>query len=445
MQLKPLLTVFTLLILLLPSFALSARWTFSPRTSVQGEYTDNLYQSSNNQEDFLTTVSAGFTAGVTGQKGDLSLSYDPSYVSYREFDENNRWRHQAALNGNWDITKTTHFSFSDNFIHTEDPLPETDIDILRSDIPPEQRDLTIRRGRSPYNRNTARARLGHRFGERDEIFAEYRYTLLDNEENAFNEDSQTHTPSLGLIYWFSHNWGIDLSASYTKGEFDQANQFAGTPTSDSDQLRGQIQVNHQFSRKLLGYARYAHAKMDYAETLENDYWIYEPAIGLDFSVSKDLSLSFDVGYWLRDFDRKGIENADGFNLRADLTRTLRRGNYRIYAASGWDEVQSGNQNNGFSRFYMGGGTASYRFLRQLSGDISGLYRRDEYEDEIPQRDDDVIRAGAGLAWMPAPWISIRIGYTFSQIDSNIDINDYTDNRGTLTISLSPEQPYRWVR
>ena len=50
--------------------AFSAQLTFTPRASAEGEYTDNVFLTHDDTEDdFITTLSAGFTAGLVGPVG----------------------------------------------------------------------------------------------------------------------------------------------------------------------------------------------------------------------------------------------------------------------------------------------------------------------------------------------------------------------------------------
>jgi hypothetical protein len=41
-------------------------------------------------------------------------------------------------------------------------------------------------------------------------------------------------------------------------------------------------------------------------------------------------------------------------------------------------------------------------------------------------------------------MSIRLGYTFNKVDSDDNEDDYDEHRGLLTITLSPDQPFRHI-
>ena len=77
--------------------AFSAQFNFTPRSSAEVEYTDNVDLTEDDKEDdFITTVSAGFTAQLLGKTSGLELSFDPAYVFYEDFTGNDGWRLPAA-------------------------------------------------------------------------------------------------------------------------------------------------------------------------------------------------------------------------------------------------------------------------------------------------------------------------------------------------------------
>ncbi len=85
------------LVLLIAAFfhtpmAFSAQFNFTPRASAEGEYTDNVFLTNDDTEDdFITTLSAGFTADLLGRTSGLEFSFDPNYAFYQEFDEFDDW------------------------------------------------------------------------------------------------------------------------------------------------------------------------------------------------------------------------------------------------------------------------------------------------------------------------------------------------------------------
>ena len=150
----------------LASFAFAVRWTFQPRMSATQEYTDNVFLSEDNEEDdWITTVSAGFRAEALAKNSELRVSYDPAYTFYNEFDENDGWRHKANLRGFSNLSKRLRFDIRNNFLRTQDPLDYEEILVLRDEDVVEEGDPSIRTGINTFYRNIARSRLTHQFGK----------------------------------------------------------------------------------------------------------------------------------------------------------------------------------------------------------------------------------------------------------------------------------------
>ena len=178
---------FVIGILFIGSRTNALQYTFQPRISGTQEYTSNVFLSRDNEkDDFISTVSAGFTAAALGKTGGLEVSYDPAYSFYRDYDENDGWRHNANLHGWSDLGKSTRFDVNNSFLRTEDPLEEEDILALRDGDVIQEGDTTIRKNRRAYYRNTASARLSHQFGKDDSVYAAFVYGLLRN--NASQEE-----------------------------------------------------------------------------------------------------------------------------------------------------------------------------------------------------------------------------------------------------------------
>ncbi len=423
--------------------------TFLPRMSVSGEYTDNFFLTEDNEEDeFITVISLGFTTELLWQHSGIELSYDPAYAIYNEFSENDTWRHNALLYGWSDLTRNNRLEIRDSFVRTEDPFGEEDIYYLRSDDPAIGADPTLRTSRDPYIRNTASLRFTNRFGENDSVYLEYAHGILENEDKTL-EDNTRHIPSAGLTYWFTPQWGSELTLSYTNAEYEREDEFVDEPSDDFEQANGSIRLIKRFTRQFEGHLAYSHVYVDF-ETTEEDYQIYNPSIGFDYSIAQDKRIAIDVGYFFQDNDKRAgdIDDESGITADAVFEKTFQRSSISLLGAGGYDEAFFGAENLGLSIFYEAGLEAEYNITRRVTGDIFGSYRQDKYEDEIPTRTDKTTHGGAGLSYTYERWLSsninfiIRAEYSYRNFDSNIDINDYVENRGLLSITLTRSQPYR---
>lgn len=449
MKFKIYLVIAVVAVLFTTSSVFAFQATFLPRVSVTEEYTDNLFLSESNEEDeYITIISLGFTTELLWQHAGIELSYDPARVLYDEFSENDTWRHTALLYGWADLTRNNRLEIRDAFVRTEDPLGEEEMNHLRSEDPAIEADPTLRTTREPYWTNTSSVRFTNRFGENDSIYLEYAYGILENEDKTL-EDNTRHIPSAGLTYWFTPQWGSEIILSYTKAEYDREDEFIDEPSDDFNAWDGNIRLIKRFSRQLEGHLAYTHIYVDF-ETTEEDYQIYNPYIGFDYSVAQDISIAADVGYFVQDNSKRAgnIDDRSGVTADSNITKTFRRGSIGLLGSAGYNEAFFGAENLGLAIFYEAGLEAEYNLTRRVTGDIFGSYRQDKYEDELPVRRDKATRGGGGLSYTYERWLSssinfiIRAEYSYNKVNSSIDINDYVENRGLLTITLTRSQPYR---
>jgi hypothetical protein len=204
---------------------------------------------------------------------------------------------------------------------------------------------------------------------------------------------------------------------------------------------------NRFTRQFEGHLAYSHVYVDF-ETTEEDYQIYNPSVGFDYSIAQDKRIAVDVGYFVQDNSKRAGDIDDESDITADAVfeKTFQRSSISLLGAAGYDGVYFGAENLGLSRFYEAGLEADYNLTRRVTGDIFGSYRQDKYED--PARRDKTTRGGVGLTYGYERWLSsninfsIRVEYSYRNFDSTIDEDDYIENRGLLTITLTRSQPYR---
>jgi len=453
--------VILLVIISLPtlsSLAIAANYTFIPRLDVDSYYTDNVFlEPTDTESAIITTVVPGFTAGVSGRTAGIDLRFNPGYTFYSNNSDQNYWRINAGLNSFVDITQHLKLIVTDSYFLTKDPNPEFLITDVRADEPGVSVDPTVRQGREKYWRNTFGARGEYQFGRDDSIFAEYRNQILRNDNTEQYEDSNVNTGTAGLTYFFGPKWGTQLEGTYSLRTYDQTNDFVGVPSSDVDTWGGRVRLIRRFSRATDGFLEYTYGNVKYTSgrifsvvpgfgqptvVVNEDYQIHDVKIGADYSIAEDITFTADVGWAIKVNDV--TDNQDGGLFNLELRKEFQRGGFRVEAGAGYD-VGSFNataQNFGIIRYYSAGATGDYQLFRRIYGDIYGAYRHNKYIDTVPERDLDLYTAGAGITWQPFRWGSIRLGYSYRQSVSDINADEYTENRILLNLSLSPELPYR---
>jgi hypothetical protein len=426
-------------------------WTFQPRVSGTQEYTSNIDLTNDNEkDDWITTISAGFTAQALSKSGQLEVSYDPAYSFYQDFDENDGWSHSANLNGLYNLTKRTRFDISNSFLRTQDPLGAEDILAVRDGNVIQEGDTTVRQGRRTYYTNTAEGRLSHQFGKDDQIYTGFIWGFLRNNSSQ-EEDSDYYSPYLGLDYWFNPKFGFNSNATYTKAEFEQDSDFVGEGTSDFDNYAGSIQFIVRTGQRFSVFAQHNQVYRDFDSNDfdDNDYMLYAPSAGFTYVVEKGLNLRLGAGYFYQDVDGDDDEQGLFGNAQIDKLWNLQRGSIKLTALTGLDQNNFGAQNVGLERYAGVQGTTEYKLARNFSWDTNGGYRYSDVVGSADQGGDEgtgekVHRfgAGSGLTYNPLKWMTIRLAYNFNKVVSENNEDEYDEHRGLLTITLTTSQPYR---
>jgi len=404
--------------------------TFTPRMTLSEEYSDNIFLlNANGEEEYIALISPGFTAGILGKSSGVEISYDFGYSFYQKHEEFNSDRHNAFINAWIQLSKNYRIDIRNRFFRTEDPIPERNDLLLLTEIPRYQIDNTIRKTREPFFRNFSSIRLNHQFGELDNIYIEYINSILENEDPAI-EDNSRQGGAAGLIYWFLP-WGVDINATYTKGEYDVS--------EDYDRWGGDFRLIRRFNSRLDGYVGYRRTEIKYTGQRGDDN-NYQVSIGTDYLPSEDFSINLNAGYFGSDSNIR----EDFFHTTGNISysQILKRSAIKFIIFSGTEYADFGAENLGYSVYYGSTGSASYQMRRNATANVFLSYRNTEYKDVTPSRDDRYTVAGASLDILTFKILSLRIEYTFRKMDSTINENDYEVNRIFARLTIAPSNPFR---
>jgi hypothetical protein len=313
----------------------------------------------------------------------------------------------------------------------------------------ETGDTTARRGREPYYRNRARVNASHQFGREDRVYAGFLYSLLRNDDDRV-EDNDEYRPSAGLDYWFTQNFGSEFFGEFTRGEFSGRSDFGGESSSDFDNWLGSLRFLGRMTRHFSLFFQYNQVYRDFDRDAESDYIVYAPSAGFTYSIAEDMYLRLGLGYYWQEF--KNDKNQEDPFINGEISKTwdFKRGSINLTGLSGLTQNDFGAQNIGFQQFATIQGTALYNFTRKIDGDLSAYYRyahtpsQGREDRDVDDRDTNQFQISARIAYLPTRWMTIRLGSEFNKYSSSEgDFNDYTENRGLLTITLQPDKPWRF--
>jgi hypothetical protein len=417
----------------------AAQVLFSPGLVLSEEYTDNLFLDSQGEEyDFTTTAGVDLTGQILWRTAGIELRYNPTYEFYQENDDLNSWRHEAGLYTWKQLTRGTRIELRDTYLRSNDPSDESAA--IEQDGQLQGPAVTAdpnRRGRNEYYTNLAEARLDHQFGASDEVYVAYQYSSLrdvDIPPGTAVDDNDISIPSIGLAYNFSQQWGMEIDSSYAMTDYKERN--------DRNEYNGNLRLLYRFDRALSCYVNYRHTNLAYDQDTDEDYTVYEPSVGVRYDFPDEASIEIGAGYYVQDFETS--EDEEGFNITSDISKTwLFPGWYTgISGGSGYAIDDNGVADNGLDIYYQGRLEVGYNFASTLTGSVYGGYRYDDYPSEVPERSQQSASAGASLSWQALNWMHVGLTYGITDVSSDRETDEYTENRAMITIRMAPSSPFR---
>jgi hypothetical protein len=449
----------------------ATRLELSPSLTLSEQYSTNVQFDEEDEESaWISIISPGITLSWFGKTFSTNLTYAPGFTLYDHDESNSTVRHRGTFSATIqpsqyvDISLRNSFERTDLAFYSENATEgETRIDLIERDQefddpyytntaragidvhPTKNTDFgadyrnTIREEREPYTLNQAGGYLENRFGDQDRIRLGYRFLHIDSRDPQ-TEDSRSHTPSLNLDYWFTEHWGLENTARYERAVFPDNEQ------DDFNDWFGRMRLVRAFSKHFRGSILYSHTYHDFDEDQEQDFQVYNPAVGIDWDITEMTSLTADVGYFYRDIMDEEFgdeEDEDGLTLDGGLDTEWRvkRGYLQLTGSGGYDQNYQSAENLGFSIFYQASAIGEYQLTEELGLFVEASYRWDKFLDEEPERTDEEQNYSAGLRYALTRWLSFTLQNTYRRLDSDEERREYKENRTSLSMTIAP-RPFR---
>jgi uncharacterized protein (PEP-CTERM system associated) len=139
-----------------------------------------------------------------------------------------------------------------------------------------------------------------------------------------------------------------------------------------------------------------------------------------------------VGYFWKEPETGS--KTDGVSYSASITNLGARTTYTFSFQGGYNEDYFTSDNLGFNRYHRLTGSLTHLLERRLSIGFTGSVERAEYIDT--DREDWIWGVGGNLSYTPLKWLTISLEVSHRENDSNIDINDYKENRGIIRLTAT---------
>jgi len=415
------LSQFTLLMLLLLVYAAHARaeFTLTPGITLRQEYNDNIDLDADNEEsDFITTISPRLNLNWQTRFVDLNLNANINFEYYMDSgDTETKAGDASTLNSVFDLYREILFlRITDTYARvTIDEGRRGSEDNSRVNQTDSNR-LTI----NPYLQFSPLSDLQVSFG--------YSYENLWYEDEE-GDDAESHEFNLVLSKALTDRVSLSLSGSHLEYRpKDEAEVFLigeeGNYAYDQDSAR--IGLSYQVTDKLSVEGGYGHSWLDYKVREDSDSDIWDARVDYEISSTLKTGLAYSLNYVVSVED--GPSEQD--RLTAYLGYDDRMQILLSAFVSSENYVEIDRDSDSFGGALIG--TLPFTDKYGLTWGLS-YSNYDESGDEAQKYD----RYGTRLAL----YYDIRLGrlsagWTWTQNESDLDEEDYTNNILYLQASLT---------
>ena len=404
-----------------------ADWTdvmrkFKPRISVAEEYTSNVNLTKDNtREDFITTVSPGLTFRATETpeaKAGLDLDYNLGLVFYAHSSEKNYVSHTGTLNTWYTFGDRWTLRLWDYYIHSQDPIEY----VVAVSPQPGVIYPGTQRGRFEYDRNIFQPSLTYQFGREDQLELIYRNNYYET-QNPVGDDSRGDNVTPRLTYWFDIRHGIVLEYMFQAVQYDLQPDLVGH--------RGRARYTYRFDPRTSVFADYVYDTLNYDDP-GTDFYVNNPSVGITHAFTPTLSSRLQVGYFWR--NPESGKTVDGLSVDAGITQRTQRLTLDLTLQGGYSYDFFSSSALGFYQYYRGIASAAYQFGQRVSGSVVGSVEWDDYIEA--GRKEWIWRVGPQVSYQVWRWLSLSLGGSFGQRQSNQDFNDYDEWRAFLRLTAA---------
>jgi len=394
---------------------------FHPYISIQEEYNDNIYLTyKDKKDDYITTARPGLKYINMDAKSGIDLDYNLGFVYYGQETDNKYISHNGSLNAKYLTREHFNFYLKDSFIRSDEQREQE----YFTTIEENKYVLSTRQEREIYWRNVVAPTIEYQFGKEDRIGINYRNNIYRTQSETA-EDSQEDYINPFFDYWFNQENGIHLEYGYTIGNFEES--------SDMTAHMANARYTYRFSPKSSVFGGYTFTRRIFDNTtIDSDYDIHEPFLGISYAFSPTLNASAQVGYFWKEMEAG--DKTDGPSYKASITNRDVRTTIVLSLQGGYTEDYFTSENLGFNRYHRLTGSVTHFLEKRTSIGLAGNIERAEYSAE--DRNDWIWGAVGTLSYTPLKWLTLALEISHKELNSDIETNDYEENRGIIKITAT---------
>jgi len=373
-----------------------------PGVSVKEDYTTNIFRDYENRNSaFITTVSPRLVLQLPIRRHFLQIDYRADIIEaerfHKQYDTDS---HFANLILDLDFNRINILA-GDNWESNSTP-PNSEMDI-----------------RNDYYQNRAFCDVSYRLADRYKVTGFYRNTSRN-----FDDFRSPWDPTADPEWdnYMENDMGIDLFYRFFPKTF--------------------VLFEYGFTHRNLTDRGLPDTDRD---SDSHRYWL-----GFMWEATEKITGTIKGGYYKRDYDKGGnSKDWDGFGMEGDLeykltyhdTFTL-KGFRKLLETSFTDSsVPMGGPGRYGTYYTSTGGTFAYnhRFTYKISGIADVSFFNDDYRQKGSlgkKREDDRFAAGISGLYRIQDWLGLKLGYRYTNNDSNVDVESYREDLFFGTLSLT---------
>jgi hypothetical protein len=411
-----------------PDIAYSAKKvTVIPRISIQEQYDDNIDLDPDNEEsDWITSIAPGFLLDLESESTSLNLDFDVGFSFYLQDSSRDTIQYRGALSWNQRLADRLSLEVMNNFSRTDEPIGPED---------------EIASERAVRYRNLGQANLSWQFGQDDTIVVGYQHNLFESESDD-EEDGTGHLVFLNVQAWAVPQFGINFRPQFWRANFKQPSGFVDSPTDDFSQYSGELTVNYRWRQSRLIHAKYSELYQDFDQpgvpAPSNDFRLRQATLGFTLTLSPQVSIQVNGGYWLQTFQDNTRPDNDGPIFHAVLAAVRQNTSLHLEGESGFVLDFLTPENFGSTEFRRALGSVDYQLTERVRLLASASYLWQDFL-ELDRRDKDW-RTTAGLSYTVRDRLELSLDVTHRERESTNPSVEFVDNRVTLLLTL--EYPWK---
>ena len=401
--------------------------------SVLQEYDSNINLTDDGEEEaWYTVFSPSLIFTSLAQQDRLSLAYAPALRIDQSNDET-EVDHHLTVEGDKQFSSRWSGEFKESYIRSNDYTYYVSEFVQQEG---EGISLSDRRRRREYWTNGFSVASEYEYAQESVLGLGYGNQILENDAPEV-DDYVKHHPYLVVSHRLNQFWTAGASYDYIYGDFD--NEVAATEDL-SEHLLG-LNASYQATLHDLVFASYQYADLDY-DGNRSDYQLHRADLGWQRALGPHDSIAASLGGSYA--DREDNDSETGFNYSLDYIKEIKRGAFRIGGKGGMDELQfDADVDDGLSRFWSVEGTLDYQLLEQLSSQVYASVREDDFFEATPDFKEQSYVLGSKLSYALWRWYALSLGYSYRQLDSDLQGGDYQDHRAYVELSVGKELA-RWL-